>query len=115
MLLSSGRSPSKNSSQNVKSLSRHLKHGEGGPRASLSVIRQFPDTSGTAGGPQPGPLSSPEALILGGLAEDKSLFAHSVLAKKIQRPLCVGGNLDSPPLPATAGLQSAGQSDQELH
>lgn len=87
----------------MKSLSRHLKHGEGGPGDLLSAIRQFPGTSGTGMGHQPDPLSSPEALILGTLTDDKSMFAHFMLGRKIQSARCVRGNKDSTLLPAKAG------------
>lgn len=69
----------------------------------LSVIRQFPGTSGTGMGRQPDPLSSPEALILGTLTDDKSMFAHSMPGKKMQPARCVRGNKDSTLLLAKSG------------
>lgn len=50
--------------------------GKWEPYDLLSLIRKFQSTLGTGMGHQADSCSSPEALILGMLTDDKGMFAH---------------------------------------
>lgn len=49
-------------------------------------------------------IPSPEALILGMLTDDKSMFVHYTLGKEIQSICWVSGDKDSSLLSAKSGL-----------
>lgn len=68
------------------------------------MIRKFQSTLGTGMGHQADSHSSPEALILGMLTDDESMFVHLILGKKIYSTGCVRGTGGSPLLSAKLGL-----------